>query len=67
MREDLRREQRTRPSSAFFALAVLARALREDGRPADYRHSRNEALDWFDAVPDDEREWCEADLAELAY
>jgi tetratricopeptide (TPR) repeat protein len=51
----------------FFASAVLARALREDRRPADYRHARNEALDWFDAVPDDEREWCEADLAELAY
>ena len=51
----------------FFASAVLARALREDGRQADYRQVRNEALDWFDAVPDDERDWCEADLAELAY
>ena len=51
----------------FFASAVLARALREDGRPADYRHARSDALDWFDTVPDDEREWCEADLAELAY
>ena len=51
----------------FFAAAVLARALREDGRPRDYRQTRNEALDWFDAVPDGEREWCEADLAELAY
>ena len=51
----------------FFARAVLARALREDGRATDYRHARNEALDWFDAVPDEEREWCEADLAELAY
>lgn len=51
----------------FFAIAVLARALREDGRAADYRQTRNEALDWFDAVPDDEREWCEADLAQLAY
>jgi tetratricopeptide (TPR) repeat protein len=51
----------------FFASAVLARALREDGRPQDYRRVRNDALGWFDAVPDDEREWCEADLAELAY
>jgi tetratricopeptide (TPR) repeat protein len=51
----------------FFAIAVLARALREDGRPGDYRSMRSEALDWFDAVPDGEREWCEADLAELAY
>ena len=51
----------------FFASAVLARALREDSRVAEYRQVRNEALDWFDAVPDDEREWCESDLAELAY
>jgi tetratricopeptide (TPR) repeat protein len=51
----------------FFANAVLARALREDGRTGDYRQARNEALDWFDTVPDGEREWCEADLAELAY
>ena len=51
----------------FFASAVLARALREDGRTAEYRQVRNEALDWFDAVPDEEREWCESDLAELAY
>ena len=51
----------------FFASAVLARAYRESDRAADYRKARNEALDWFDQVPDYEREWCEADLAELAY
>jgi len=51
----------------FFACAVLARALREDGRTTEYRDARNAALDWFDAVPEDEREWCESDLAELAY
>jgi hypothetical protein len=55
------------PFERFFAIAVLARALREDGRSVDYRQTRNQALDWFDAVPDDEREWCEADLAQLAY
>ena len=51
----------------FFASAVLARALREDGRQSDYRQVRHDALNWFDTVPDDEREWCESDLAELAY
>ncbi len=51
----------------FFASAVLARALREDGRSGDYRKVRHDALNWFDTVPDDEREWCESDLAELAY
>lgn len=51
----------------FFASAVLARALREDGRGSDYRKVRHDALNWFDTVPDDEREWCESDLAELAY
>ena len=51
----------------FFARAVLARAYRESGRIDEYKKMRVEALDWFDQVPDDEREWCEADLAELAY
>jgi hypothetical protein len=51
----------------FFASAVLARALREDGRAQDYRRVRHDALGWFDAVPEEEREWCEADLAELVY
>jgi len=55
------------PFERFFASAVLARACRESDRAADYRKARNEALDWFDQVPEDEREWCEADLAELAY
>ena len=51
----------------FFARAVLARAYRESGRVDEYKKMRVEALDWFDQVPDEEREWCEADLAELAY
>ena len=51
----------------FFAYAVLARALREDGRMDDYADMRDEALAWFERVPDVDREWCEADLAELAY
>lgn len=55
------------PFERFFASAVLARALREDGRAGDYRQVRSDALHWFDAVPDEEREWCESDLVELAY
>lgn len=50
----------------FFAYAVLARALREARRPVDYADMRAEALAWFERVPQDERCWCEADLAELA-
>src|SRR5262249_9434005 len=51
----------------FFAYAVLAHALREAGRNVDYADMRAEAMAWFDRVPEDERQWCEADLAELAY
>ena len=51
----------------FFAYAVLARALRDDGREVDYADMREEALAWFERVPEDERQWCESDLAELAY
>lgn len=50
----------------FFAYAVLARALREAGRRADAADMRAEAFAWFARVPEDERHWCEADLAELA-
>ena len=35
----------------FFAYAVLARALRDDGRPRDYREMRKEALAWFERCP----------------
>lgn len=50
----------------FFAYAVLASALRHAGRLADYAEMREEALAWFARVPEAERAWCEADLAELA-
>lgn len=50
----------------FFAYAVLARALRAAGRHADGDDMRDEALAWFDRIPESERRWCEADLAELA-
>lgn len=51
----------------FFAYAVLASALREAGRHVDYADMREEAMAWFDRVPEDERQWCESDLADLAY
>ena len=55
------------PFERFFAYAVLAHALRESGRADDYAGMREEALAWFDRVPQEERQWCESDLAELAY
>lgn len=54
------------PFERFFAYAVLARALHDAGRRADYADMREEALAWFERVPEDERRWCESDLAELA-
>jgi hypothetical protein len=51
----------------FFAYAVLASALREGGRDTDYADMREEAMAWFDRVAEDERQWCESDLADLAY
>lgn len=50
----------------FFAYAVLARALRDAGFRADGDDMRDEALAWFDRIPDNERRWCEAELAELS-
>lgn len=50
----------------FFAYAVLSRALRAAGRPADAADMREEALAWLERVPEDDRRWCEADLAALA-
>jgi len=64
---DVCTDNRAPAFESFFAWAVLARAYRESDRATDYRKARSQALDWFDKVPDEEREWCEADLAELAY
>ncbi|MCC7039967.1 MAG: hypothetical protein IT516_06630 [Burkholderiales bacterium] len=50
----------------FFAYAVLARALHEAGRRTDAADMRSEAFAWFAHIPEGERHWCEADLAELA-
>ncbi len=49
-----------------FAYAVLARALHGASRRADAADMREEALAWFERVPEDDRRWCEADLAVLA-
>lgn len=54
------------PFERFFAYAVLARALAAAGRRADHAEMREEALAWFERVPENERPWCERDLAELA-
>jgi hypothetical protein len=51
----------------FFAYAVLASALRDAGRRVDYADMRDEAMAWFDRVGEGDRQWCESDLADLAY
>ncbi|MCC6196529.1 MAG: hypothetical protein IT518_18910 [Burkholderiales bacterium] len=51
----------------FFAYAVLASALRQAERHIDYADMREEAMAWFDRVAEGERQWCESDLADLAY
>ena len=54
------------PFERFFAFAVLALAQRADGRAADADASRARCQALFDALPADERAWCEADLRALA-
>jgi hypothetical protein len=49
----------------FFAAAVQALALRAAGDGAAYAAARQQALLQHDAVPADERRWCEAELREL--
>jgi len=55
------------PLERFFAYAALATALREAGHAMDYADMREEAMAWFDRVAEADKQWCEADLAELAH
>jgi len=50
----------------FFAFAALAAAERAAGRPAEAAAAREHCRAQFDALPADERPWCEADLRALA-
>jgi hypothetical protein len=49
----------------FFGWVVLALAQRADGDATSYAASRQQALALLERVPDDERRWCQSDLAEL--
>lgn len=49
----------------FFGHAVLALAWQADGDEARFRAARQQALDQLAQVPEAERSWCAADLAEL--
>ena len=49
----------------FFGHAVLALAQRAVGDAAAFETSRHAARHWLEHVPQDERAWCDADLAEL--
>lgn len=49
----------------FFGYAVLALAQRGAGDAAGFADSRAQALRLYDAVPEDERQWCATELAEI--
>ena len=49
----------------FFGHAALALAQRAAGDVAAFEASRQAARHWLEQVPQDERAWCDADLAEL--
>ena len=49
----------------FFGHAALALAQRAAGDVAAFETSRQAARHWLEQVPQDERAWCDADLAEL--
>ncbi len=49
----------------FFAYAVLAFAQRASGDLDAFEAARREALQLFEQLPPDERQWCESDLKEL--
>ena len=49
----------------FFGYVVLALAQRADGDAAAFAASRQQALALLERVPEDEKRWCQSDLAEL--
>ena len=59
----LSRELTRRYRGGEFDIVIV----KEQAAETDCRASFPEALAWFERVPDVDREWCEADLAELAY
>jgi hypothetical protein len=49
----------------FFGYAMLAFAQRAAGDATGFAESRGHAMRMYDAVPEDERQWCAADLGQL--
>jgi hypothetical protein len=49
----------------FFGYVVLALAQRADGDSEGFAASRRHALALHEQVPEDEKRWCQSDLAEL--
>jgi hypothetical protein len=49
----------------FFGWVVLALAQRADGDATSFAASRQQALALLERVPDDEKRWCQSDLAEI--
>ena len=49
----------------FFGCVVLALAQRANGDAAAFTASRQQALALLERVPEDEKRWCQSDLADL--
>ena len=49
----------------FFGYAVLALAQRSIGDIGSFEDSRKQALQLFEQVPPEERQWCESERSEL--
>ena len=49
----------------FFGYVVLALAQRADGDATAFAASREQALALLERVPEDEKQWCQSDLAEI--
>ena len=49
----------------FFGCVVLALAQRANGDAAAFAASRQQALALLERVPEDEKRWCQSDLADL--
>jgi hypothetical protein len=53
------------PLEHFFAQAILASVARAQRRDADFAHAREQATRHFEALSEDDRGWCRAELDRL--
>jgi hypothetical protein len=49
----------------FFGYAVLALAQRAAGESGLFEAARQQAMTFYELVPQQERQWCETELGEL--